>query len=274
MLRIATKNDNTALCQLWQQAFNEDSQIADFVFNDFSSFDNIYVCEQESTVVAMIVTVEVECKNKKGVYFYGVSTRKEWKKQGIMSRLMEFAQTDCRDNGYDFVVLIPSSDELFDFYGKRGYETQFQLREFSHKVKNNVFVDAKFDTITAKSLRELRNKYIKSDRISLNPKSEIATVIDMYRNSAITVENDFGYGIFYKQNEVMFFDEIFSVNTHRAEELLQAAKQYYGCEQAKGLVAQGTDLFLGEGKAKPFGMIMFLNEKFELDFPYMNMMLN
>ena len=274
MFRVATSKDCETLCELWKQGFNENEDIAKFVFNDFASFDNILVLEKNDMIISMLIYVEVKLEKRKGAYYYGLTTRKGYEKQGNMASLMQYANEICKQKEYEFIVLVPQSESLFNYYSKKGYETYFYIREFTHKIKDNLYANVKLDTITGKSIKELRNKFIENSRIQLNEKSEIATLVDMYKNGGITVESKNGYGIFYKNNDTMFFEEIFATDEYHAEELIQGAKQFCGCSYVKGLVAEGIEMFLGEGKVKPFGMILFLNDKFNSNDPYMNMMLN
>ncbi|MEG2770501.1 MAG: GNAT family N-acetyltransferase, partial [Oscillospiraceae bacterium] len=172
MFRIATKNDKENLCELWQQGFNEGQKEASFVFESFADYKNIYIKEENNSPIAMLISVDVEMSGKKGAYFYGLTTLPQYQKNGVMSKLIDEVCDELKTLGYTFAVLIPQDKTLFDFYEKRGFKTQFYLRHFSHTVKSNVFVKADFDTVTAKSLRGLRRKFIKGQRVELNEKSE------------------------------------------------------------------------------------------------------
>ncbi len=274
MIRIATKQDFESLCTLWQQGFNENKQQAQFVFETFASYSNIHVFEKDEKIVSMLIAVDVTIDDKKGVYYYGLTTLGEYRKQGIMKQLICYADDFYTQKGKSFAVLIPQNEDLFSYYQANGFKTEFYLRKFNRNVDNNVLVQAEFDTITANSLSELRKKFITEQRVALNKKSELATVQDFYSAGMFTVETKYGYGIFEKRQDVMFFHELFATDSYMAEKILQAARVKTKCEIAQGYVAYGTDVFLGEGEKQDFGMIKFFDKEFKLTLPYMNMMLN
>ena len=45
-----------------------------------------------------------------------------------MKKLLDFSYDYCRDNGFDFLILVPAEKSLFDYYGKCGFE-RFGVRK-------------------------------------------------------------------------------------------------------------------------------------------------
>ena len=64
-------------------------------------------------------------------YVFAVATFRKFRGQGISSLLMEAAHAHMKEMGIAASLLVPASKSLFDFYGKRGYETRFWLDHLS-----------------------------------------------------------------------------------------------------------------------------------------------
>lgn len=275
MFRIAEKDDAESLCKLWKSGFGEDENTALFVFEKFAGYENIILsCGEDGKANAMLCAVPVTLKNKKGRYLYGLTTSPELRGKGIMSELLQFAKQKYAQSGDDFFVLIPQSEQLFEFYKKRGFTEIISLRRFKRQVKNNLLAQGEHDGITAKTLPELREKFLPKNRVILNPAAETATVLDMYTNGACTVQTKDGYGIYYKQGDVMFFEEIAANSAYAAEIIIEAARQRCGCTAAEGYAAADCEYFLGEGPIRPFACLEFLKEPFSADDIYINMAMN
>ncbi|MDD3429598.1 MAG: GNAT family N-acetyltransferase [Oscillospiraceae bacterium] len=274
MYRTCTQEDVTTLKQLWHAAFGDDDSFMNKVFGGFAPLNSIYVVEQAEGIVAMACAVPVSCNDRKGVYLYGVNTKKEMRGQGIMKGLLLHIHKECAKAGIVFSVLIPAEESLFEWYGSFGYETMFTRRTLTRLIKRNIWAQADFDTVTAKKLEQLRKQFIKKNYIDHTAKGYESIVFEMYSGGASSVVNSFGYGIYYKNKDMLTFIELFSQNDVFAEQLIEAARERTGCEKAQVILPQGSTLFLGEGKFAPYGMLKYLDEPFRLDEPYMGLMMD
>ncbi len=125
MIRFATDKDIPILKKMWNEIFGDEYQYIDMFFDKVFAKENTLVYERNG-VAAMLYMVEYLYKNNgkihKGVYLYALATRKEYRGQGIMSLMIEYATNICKSRDYDFMFLIPAKDSLIKYYENKGFE--------------------------------------------------------------------------------------------------------------------------------------------------------
>lgn len=271
MFRLSTKNDYQDLCGLWQEAFGEGEKSAKFVFENFCRYNQIYVLEEDHAVVCMLCAIPCSLLDKKGVYLYGVATRKSHRGKGLMSALLEYAEQRERKKGAEFSVLIPQTPDLFAFYRRFGYETQFYRHAFSARLTPPVAGMLSISPVTADSLTCLRAGNAARPLVQLNPRALKAVAEDLAVSKAECFASDRGYAIARKEKGRVWVEELFARTPQAALELVHGICEAYICQQAQGFCGGG--LFPDE-KAEDFGMIKFLQKPFPIQGAYMALMLN
>lgn len=209
----------------------------------------------------------------KGAYYYGLTTRPDQRGTGVMTTLMDAAGQELARRGAAFAALIPANAPLFDFYAKRGFEKAFSKRVLRRPVRNNLWAQAEFDTVTAKGLQQLRRKYA-PNAVELNAAGYTAVLTDLYSLGITSVCTDEGYGLFFKKGNEMRFVELFAESDRAAVALLEAARQKTSAEDAVLELGESQMLFLGEGAARDYGMIRFFDQPFDVRDAYMRLMLD
>lgn len=136
MLDYASKADIPALKQLWKSCFFDTDRYIDCYFNNLFSLIRVPVWRTgEGTPVSMLsmLPARLQCGREpyEGHYIYAAATRKEYEGQGLMSRLLEFACEEACAAGERFSCLLPASEALIRFYGRRGYQPAF-YKELVH----------------------------------------------------------------------------------------------------------------------------------------------
>lgn len=156
--RNATEHDKAAVADIWHKCFEDDFFVIDkFLHNGFEC----YVAENDSGVpIAMLhfIRCKISLENDiaDAVYLYAAATLPDYRKQGIMSALINYANNAAAERGIKFCILMPATEKLFDYYGKIGYykffKTKFvtvsaeELKAFSDfKVNSEKYL---FDNIT------------------------------------------------------------------------------------------------------------------------------
>lgn len=269
--RKAKEEDKAALSALWQAAFGDEQPYIDFVFDRFAGLENTWLAEENGEVVASVCAVPILLKKLPGVYIYGVNTRQDWRGKGVMSALMETVHREAKKAGRLFAVLVPASRSLFDYYAPMGYETMFYRRVVQRGIRANLWAVADFDTITAPRLAALREERMACDYLSFEKEAHAAMVQDLYTGGATTVETDCGYGVYFETRDTLIFKELLADGSAAAAQILEAARQKTGREQAEIYLPQYSDVFLGEGELRPYGMLCWLAEPHKLTDPYMGL---
>lgn len=70
-----------------------------------------------------------------GRYIYAVATHPDFRRRGISEAMLEFAHKKAAGEGAALSALVPADKPLFDYYGKRGFVTEFYKKELRIKVK-------------------------------------------------------------------------------------------------------------------------------------------
>lgn len=273
MFRAAQQADWPALEELFVTAFGGPASFARSVLADFAGPENVFLAQGQAGPGALLCAVPVTLAGRPGAYYYGLTTAPALRGQGVMTGLMDYARRQLAQRGAAFAVLIPAGESLFGFYAARGFEKAFEKRVVRRAVRNNLWAQADFDTITANGLQTLRDRYAPR-AVQLNQKGRVAVMTDLYSGGITTVCSPEGYGLYFKHQDRLRFIELFAEGDRAAEKLLEAARQKTGAEQAVVELGAQQNLFLGEGTAKNYGMIQFFGPRFDVQDAYMRLMLD
>jgi len=119
------------LRSLWQEAFGDTEAFLDIFFHRGFSPQRSRCITRDGCVVAALYWFECRWENKRLAYLYAVATAKSSQGQGMCRRLMEDTHRHLTALGYDGVILVPGSKELFSLYEKLGYKTSCYTHSFS-----------------------------------------------------------------------------------------------------------------------------------------------
>lgn len=274
MFRRAQKSDLPQLVRLFVQAFGGSERFAQMTMEQFAGFENVFVSEQDGGLAASLCAVPVTLKGMPGVYLYGVCTDERWRGQQIMTGLMKFTCDTLEAEGARFAVLIPANAGLFNFYAKRGFQKAFAKREITRNIPNNLWAVAEFDTLTAKGLKVIREKYEPNSVFFQKDRAYVEVLTDLYSGGVTTVATENGYGLYFRRSEQLEFIELFARTDRDAEYILQAARQKESVETARIQIGANQNLFIGEGTLRDYGMIQFFGSSFDTEDCYMRLMLD
>lgn len=140
MIRFAKDEDQAQLKALWQVAFGDSSAAVNFYFSNRHQNENMLVAEVDGHIAAMLTMLPVQLAfgtdMRRGRYVYAVATARQYRGQGISSELLTYCHDYMQKNCEAASVLVPASDHLFEFYGKRGYKTDFFVENFTLHAKD------------------------------------------------------------------------------------------------------------------------------------------
>ena len=117
------------LKNLWHNVFGDEWEYLDAFFAEVYQEDNTLVYIKNHEIVGALYMIPydmvIEGSIKPIVYLYALATKPEYRRQGIMSDLINESIRISTERGYYLSVLIPDSRDLFGFYEKFGYEELF-----------------------------------------------------------------------------------------------------------------------------------------------------
>ncbi len=131
MIRFATPGDHMKLKSLWQDIFGDSREAVEDYFARRHHDGNMLVEAQGDDIAGMLSMLPLRLTSPgqsfPARYIYAVATDVKYRNQGISTRLLDYAHAYMQSRGEAAAVLVPASPSLFDFYGKRGYQTAFLL---------------------------------------------------------------------------------------------------------------------------------------------------
>ena len=105
--------------KLYKDAFGESTEFDTMLFDMF--FENIKFLQTDGAVAAMYFKIPCVLKFKnseiKAYYIYAVTTHRDFRHRGLMSKL--FAETQTESDAFYF--LKPSSEGVIEFYKQAGF---------------------------------------------------------------------------------------------------------------------------------------------------------
>ncbi len=136
MIDFATKKDINALKSLWQSVFLEDKEVTEYFFENI--FDDVVTpaIRIDDEIVSSLFLLDCKIGNYKGKCVYCAMTKCSHRGKGYMKKLLDFSYAWCRENGYDFLTLVPAEKSLFQYYAKCGF-SPFGVRR-THTINGEI----------------------------------------------------------------------------------------------------------------------------------------
>ncbi len=120
--------------KLWSECFGDSEEYIEFFLDNCPD----YVCVEfliDNIPVSMLFLLEGNINCQKCKYLYAACTHKDYRRQGIMEKLIEYSKQYCIDNGYSSIFLVPATEELYNYYAKLGFISSFRKNNIC--IKNN-----------------------------------------------------------------------------------------------------------------------------------------
>lgn len=132
---------------IWKKCFLDTDKGTEFVFENIYPGSRCYGCFKGNVCCASLYLIEGKTADKNGVlqkvhYLFGAATLPEYRREGIMSSLIEYALMDSFKEGDKASVLLPANEGLYFYYEKLGYVSLYgtDIREYEfskiRKFKN------------------------------------------------------------------------------------------------------------------------------------------
>lgn len=130
-----SQDDYAQLVSLWQTVFGDNEETIRFFIENAVSPGDIFAERINDRIVSAFYLVDATLINgnneNKLKYLYAAATLPEYRKQGIMSRMIAYAADYLRNKNTEYIALCPADDSLYDYYGKLGFVSAFTDRIFT-----------------------------------------------------------------------------------------------------------------------------------------------
>lgn len=122
MIEIASIKDKIELQNLWQATFSEDFQVTEEFFEKVFPYVTAPVIKVDNEIVSSLFLLDCNIGKFKGKCVYCAMTKSAERGKGYMKKLLDYSYAYCKNNGFDFLFLVPAEKSLFDYYEKCGFE--------------------------------------------------------------------------------------------------------------------------------------------------------
>ncbi len=237
--------DKPQVLWLWQETFGDSAKDTALYVTQFVGEQNLFVADDNGVTCAILSAVPCMIYEKKGVYFFALATAVAWRGQGVMQRLMQYAETVCAGEGCVFSCLVPASRSLFCYYERHGYKTlnQRKIELAIEKTEGKV----PFVPLTKQELFCLRAQHGVDDCITLQDSACTIALLDAAEAGYKIAKNNHAYAVFSARGQVLLVAEMVAEHTVAAQRLLREIGATMDCQTAVVHLPNTSPLFHGQG---------------------------
>lgn len=120
----ADKNYVIQMKKLWLECFDDTKEAVDLFFDENWHRIRAFCAKDNDKIVSALYLLDTTLNGYKAHYLCGASTQNEYRKNGIMSELIEFALESASQDGDKFSALMPAKASLYDYYARFGYKAE------------------------------------------------------------------------------------------------------------------------------------------------------
>lgn len=211
----------------------ETKETAESLFNKFF-LHNTLLKLQDKKIVSMLFAIDSAIGKTEAAYIYGAATDKAHRNKGYMKELIDYAAKN-----YDALYLKPASSELFEFYSKLGFVTNFYKNEIKGTAKSNNVNTQKIDNVV--DFVRVRNALSPEISVSLCD-TALEYISENYIAVTDSLENPQNFALFTIENDTVIINEALSKSG--LEPFLEEICCKYNCKSFAGYTV-GTDIPCG-----------------------------
>ena len=117
ILRYGKLKDIPELKKIWADVFKDSAEFINWFFEERFVPDLCYVCEENGKIVSCLygypITLNVKGVPVKTVSVSGVATLPEFRRKGIMKKLLKEYLGEIKEKGYPLVILTAENPEIY-----------------------------------------------------------------------------------------------------------------------------------------------------------------
>jgi predicted acetyltransferase len=127
MITSGSQKFVAALKAMWTLCFPEDTEdFIDFYFNRVYKDEEtlVYIIDNKPVAALQMIPFQLNVFGKpdNAAYLSGVMTHPDFRRHGIMKKLLSHSLAEMQKRGFSFVFLLPQEKWLTGFYKKFGFE--------------------------------------------------------------------------------------------------------------------------------------------------------
>ena len=126
-IRKATSLDEEIIKNIWRESFHLPEDYLEHLFKSLYNVANAFILEDNGEAASSLflfnITLTDKSKNTQynGYYLYGVCTFKKYRNRSYGTKLINEIITTSERENKDFIITVPASAPLFNYYKKFGF---------------------------------------------------------------------------------------------------------------------------------------------------------
>lgn len=257
------REDLIALCD---RCFGDGIPYTQMMFRYLFAPENMLVYLSEGKPVAMMFFLPCQLQGEDKTipchYIYAACTDKEYRGRGLMSQMLEEVARLGAARGQAYSILVPAEESLFDYYGQRGYRTDF-YRLHTGLTAGDVEAfhaqPAEIFPLSPDEITHIRANVWRDDPLTLiRDQNSIAFTMsdaDWYgdRFLGLRMDGEKGYALCCPREDGVLIKEL-CCSPRMAQSALKAVNTLYHSDKYTVITPPFLTLGAGSEKKVPYGM--------------------
>ena len=160
-IRFANDTDTKAVINLWNMCFPDESGFNEYFFNKLYKPEYNLLLFKDDVLCSMAQMLPYELQSNGKIenvtYIYGACTHKDYRRQHLMDKLLNYSFEIDKKNNVSASILIPQEKWLFDFYAKFDYKPMFNISEM--KLNNYIECEDEISITKAGDIDNMQSLY-------------------------------------------------------------------------------------------------------------------
>lgn len=156
---------------LYEQIFNDTDRFLDYYYSEKIQKNNILVCSQDNKIVSMLhrapYLLNIKNIKEKVDYLYAIATKSDYRRKGIMKRVLSRAIQDMYNEKLPFTYLVPEDANVYNPHGFRFIYDCAECDYVMHKEVSNLNKDYSITEANEQNFEQLidfSNKTIRENK--------------------------------------------------------------------------------------------------------------
>lgn len=159
-ISFAEQKDREGLINLWHEVFEDSVEYIEN-FLKFNFEDNfVVVAKYKEKLVSAYYLIKSRFENSDAFYLYAAATLPEYRKFGIMGKLINFGIDFAKNSNVRYIILSPANESLYNYYKKFGFKTVFYINRYKLDPKNFEIRSTSQSDPDSEKILMLREKYL------------------------------------------------------------------------------------------------------------------
>ena len=190
----------------------------------------------------MLTMLPVSLNDKKGRYIYAVATGERFRRRGLSTMLLNYANKYIKESGEYFSVLVPAEENLFSFYEKRGYTTVNCTEKCGYDTLPPIKTE--IAEITAEEYKKRRKEILHDYAVVEWDTEELENIRRMYDGKFCLLKKYGAVMFCHKDEDTLIIKEVCCGKEYK-DKIAAAGAHRFDCRKVK-MTCKGT---------KPFAMV-------------------